>query len=108
MARKSKTKKSNLFTSFWNGDVSLVKSYWLVGVILSIVYVLAVTFIVIAIGIPFDSVIALYIPWVIYTTVGIWRSADKYKGPKHWSILAKVAVIAGIIINLRDLFTGNY
>ena len=34
----AKKKNNNFFVDFWNGDVSLVKSYWLVGVLLSFAF----------------------------------------------------------------------
>ena len=46
------------------------------------------------------------IPFQIYTVVGIWRSADKYKGKKIWAALAKIAVVIGIISNLASMVTG--
>ena len=104
MARK---KNNNFFEDFWNGDVSLVKSYWLVGVVLSFAVGFFGALLILGVGLHFNAVYAIIIPWLIYTTVGIWRSSDKYKGPKHWAVLAKVAVVIGIIINLRDLLTGT-
>ena len=103
MARKT---NNNLFVNFWNGDVSLVKSYWLVGVLLSAAFGFVSALIILSIGLHFHAVYGLIIPWLIYTTVGIWRSSDKYKGPKHWAVLAKVAVVLGIIIQFRDILTG--
>jgi len=47
------------------------------------------------------------IPFQIYTVVGIWRSADKYKGAKFWAILAKIAVVIGIISNFFSMISGN-
>ena len=41
--------------------------------------------------------------WRISTT----EPLDKYKGPKHWAVLAKVAVVLGIIIQFRDILTGT-
>ena len=108
MARKKSAKNSNLFVAFWNGDVSLVKSYWLIGVLLTIGVVLVATFLVIAVGLPYEAMFGIYIPWVIYITVGVWRSADKYKGPKFWAILAKIAMVIGVLLNFKDLLTGNY
>ena len=108
MARKKSVKNSNLFVAFWNGDVSLVKSYWLIGVLLTIGVVFVATFLVIAAGLQFEAMFGIYIPWVIYITVGIWRSADKYKGPKYWAILAKIAMVIGVLLNFKDLLTGNY
>ena len=46
------------------------------------------------------------IPFQIYTVVGIWRSSDRYKGPKFWAILAKIMIIIGIISNFASLLTG--
>ena len=106
MARKKSSKNSNLFVAFWNGDVSLVKSYWLIGVLLTIGVVLVATFLVIAVGLPYEAMFGIYIPWVIYITVGIWRSADKYKGAKFWEIFAKVAVVFGIVSNLFSMIAG--
>ena len=108
MAGKKSAQNSNLFVAFWNGDVSLVKSYWLIGVLLTIGVVLVATFLVIAVGWPYEAMFGIYIPWVIYITVGIWRSADKYKGPKFWAILAKIAMVIGVLLNFIDLLTGNY
>ena len=48
----------------------------------------------------------LIIPWAIYVSVGIWRSSDKYKGPKFWSGLVKVLVIIGVISTVAQIFLG--
>ena len=43
----------------------------------------------------------------IYVSVGIWRSSDKYKGPKFWAGLAKVVlVIIGVISTVAQIFLG--
>ena len=107
MARK-KNNKTNLFINFWNGDIALVKSYWLVGVVCGAIVGFLSGMIILALGLHFDAVWGLLIPWFIYSTVGIWRSSNKYKGPTHWAILAKVFVVLGILINLSDLLRGNY
>ena len=61
----------------------------------------------IAVDLSEDALWGFIIPFQIYTVVGIWRSANKYRGPKYWSILAKLAIIVGVISNLFSLLTGN-
>lgn len=103
-----KKKNNNFFVEFWNGDVSLVKSYWLVGVVFGVLVGFASGMLVVIMGLNIDAVYGLLIPWYIYSTVGIWRSSNKYKGPKHWAILAKVAVVIGILISFQDMLRGTY
>ena len=106
MARVKKSKNKNFFVKFWNGELSLPMSYWGVGVGIGILYGgLAGIFTVIA-GLSDDALWGFIIPFQIYTVVGIWRSSDKYKGPKFWAILAKIAVIVGIISNFASMLTG--
>ena len=107
MARSKKADNANFFVKFWNGDLSLPMSYWLVGVVFSLVVGFVIGVIVIAAGLHEDAMFGFLIPWYVYTTVGIWRSSNKYKGPKGWAILAKVAVILGAISFLSDLLMGK-
>ena len=60
----------------------------------------------ISVGMSEDAMWGFLIPFQIYTVVGIWRSADKYKGAKFWAILAKVAVVFGIVSNLFSMIAG--
>ena len=53
-----------------------------------------------------DAIWGFLIPFQIYTVVGIWRSANKYKGAKFWAILAKVAVVFGVVSNLLSMLAG--
>ena len=108
MARSKKADNANFFAKFWNGDLSLPMSYWLVGVVFSVVVGFVIGAIVIAAGLHEDAMFGFLIPWYIYTTVGIWRSSDKYKGPKFWAILAKIAIIFGVLSALSQLLTGTY
>ena len=108
MARSKKADNSNFFVKFWNGDLSLPMSYWLVGVVFSFVVGFVIGIIVISSGLHEDAMFGFLIPWYVYTAVGIWRSSDKYKGPKFWAILAKIAIIFGVLSALSQLLTGTY
>ena len=85
----------NLLKKFYAGDIILWKSYWLVGVLLS----MGVGFISGFVGVFTEPTLTklIYAAWMIVVVVGVWRSSDKYKGPKYWSILAKIGVILGTI-----------
>ena len=105
MARIKKS-KDNFFVRFWNGDLSLPMSYWGVGVGIGIIFGFLVGAFTISVGMSEDAMWGFFIPFQIYTVVGIWRSADKYKGTKFWAILAKVAVVFGIVSNLFSMIAG--
>ena len=105
MARVQKNKK-NFFVRFWNGQLSLPMSYWGVGVGIGILFSILVVIIIVMLGMHDDAMWGFIIQFQIYTVVGIWRSADRYKGPKFWAILAKIAVIIGILSNLMSLLSG--
>ena len=106
MAKRRKSQKENFFVRFWNGDLSLPMSYWGVGVGIGIIFGFLVGAFTIAVGMSEDAMWGFFIPFQIYTVVGIWRSADKYRGTKFWSILAKIAVVFGIVSNLFSMIYG--
>ena len=106
MAKRKKSQNENFFVRFWNGDLSLPMSYWGVGIGISLVFGLLIGVFTGATGMSEDAMWGFLIPFQIYTVVGIWRSADKYKGTKFWAILAKVAVVFGIVSNLFSMITG--
>ena len=100
----------NYIKKFWNGDISLVISYWVIGVILNVIVSFTMGFVVTFFLLLLDSsetsiniVLNLFIiAWVIFLTVGIWRSANKYQGKKIWANLTKIILIIGIIYLLVD------
>ena len=106
MARRKKSKNKNFFVKFWNGELSLPMSYWGVGFGIGILYGGLAGIFTVIVGLSDDALWGFIIPFQIYTVVGIWRSSDKYKGPKFWAILAKIAVVIGIISNFASMLTG--
>ena len=106
MAKRKKSQNENFFVRFWNGDLSLPMSYWGVGIGIGLVFGLLIGVFTGATGMSEDAMWGFLIPFQIYTVVGIWRSADKYKGAKFWAILAKVAVVFGIVSNLFSMIAG--
>ena len=95
----------NLLYNFWYGKITLWKSYWIVGelinaLILLLIFNIEITYfknIIISNQLPFFSFdnfhffskIILMI-WTTFITVGIWRSAENYKGNFIWIILTLI------------------
>ncbi len=92
-----------LAKKFWFGKITLWKSYWLVGELLNGLFILCIFNLEIYLfknnnlitQLPFFyfnnfNIISkiLVIGWTIFVTVGIWRSAENYKGNLVWIILA--------------------
>ena len=82
----------------WNGDLSLPVAFWIASVAVLVVamFVLpnfllsvdtgaATAFVFISI-----SVATVACGYQVLATVGVWRSAGRYPGPRLWALLARV------------------
>ena len=85
-----------------NGDFGLAKTYWLYGVVVGFVVQLVMKSIT-SIGLLLIVMLA-YTAYEIPVIIGTWHAADKYKGPKVWAILAKIATVVGAIMLAVGLF----
>ena len=108
----------NLINKFWEGKIKLWKSYWLIGELLNALVILIIFNIEINIYnnkpvegiIPFLSFnnfnffnrIILAI-WTLFITIGIWRSAESYKGPLIW-ILITLILLSYRVFAIRIIF----
>jgi hypothetical protein len=89
----------NTLNALWSGDVPLGQAFWYYaiayGTIANILAQAAAIAAVLA-GLPAAVVIGLHflpLPYVVMAVVGVWRSADKYRGDSTWAGIAKAAVI---------------
>ena len=108
----------NLLYNFWYGKITLWKSYWIVGELINVLII----FLIFNIEINYFNNINIYnqlpfinfdnfhffnkiilIIWTIYITVGIWRSAEKYKGSFIWVVLTLI-FLSYRIFTLRLIF----
>ena len=107
-----------IINDFWYGKIKLWKSYWLVGellngLILLIIFNLEIYFFNTNSSvsqIPFLNFSNLTILsktiiflWTIFISVGIWRSAENYKGSIIWIILTFI-IVAYRCYSLRLIF----
>ena len=103
---------------FWNGDIALWRSYWLVGELLNALFILLIFNLEIYIfdndkfttSLPFldfsnfgilTKMILIF--WTFFITIGIWRSAENYKGNIIW-IIATFLFLSYRIFTLRLIF----
>ena len=107
-----------VISNFWNGKITLWRSYWLVGELLNALFILLVFNLEIYFfgnnqisnSLPFLdfsnfgllSKITLII-WTIFITIGIWRSAENYKGNIFWLILT-LLILSYRLFTLRLIF----
>lgn len=98
-----------LIRCLWRGDMPLVKTYWLFGVVASIMFNITFTYI----GYQDDTFtsgfggfivlgwLLFYFIYSVFICVAIWRSANKYQGLQRYAVLAKVAVILGVMALIK-------
>jgi hypothetical protein len=89
----------NTLKALWSGDFPLGQAFWYYaiayGTIVNIFAQAAAIAAVLA-GLPAAVVIGFHflpLPYVVMAVVGVWRSADKYRGDSTWAGIAKAAVI---------------
>ena len=83
----------NFIKKFWEGNVSMVISFWVFNVLIEqiIIGLLAIIF-------AFPLMLFMWVPYKIWAVVGVWRSAAKYKGKPIWPGLAKTYVVVSLIL----------
>ena len=109
-----------IYSRFFRGEITLWRSYWLVGELLNALFILLIFNIEIYLfgnneftsSLPFldfrnFSVLSkiILIFWTIFITIGIWRSAENYKGSIIW-IIATFLFLSYRIFSLRLIFFG--
>tara|TARA_B110000196_G_C20979095_1_gene582446 strand:+ start:157 stop:495 length:339 start_codon:yes stop_codon:yes gene_type:complete len=110
----------SLIIRFWRGQITLWRSYWLAGELLNALLILAIFNLEIYLfrnneftsflpfldftNFSFFSKIILIV-WTVFITVGIWRSAENYKGSLFW-IIATFLFLSYRIFTLRLIFFG--
>lgn len=119
MKRNKKTK--NIISQYWNGEIPLVKSFWIVAVVLlSIVSIPSYIIDDQAITRMSDGMAILILVWtvffylfLIYTYVGLWRSSSKYiterkksKRSALWGYAAYTVIVVGTFRGIGELILG--
>lgn len=97
---------TNWIGRLWRGDVGLASAFWEYTIVLG-------TFAhVVTTGLAYGAFVAgaplwiaavvflLAAPYTLLVTVGVWRSAERYRGPAHWAHAARIAVLVWAIASI--------
>ena len=90
-----------LLKKFFNGEVALWKSYWLIFVLLSFPVVFVAIFLATVSGLLAALILII---WTVYVNIGVWKSSSNYQGSKVWAVLAKIAVIINTLYACSLIF----
>jgi len=114
----------DILKKLWLGNYSLSKSYWLFGNVVPLIFFIVL--IILALFFqeqPIDALINLklapaklyqkiilliimiiFFIYSVISTVGIWRSSNKYERKKYWSVLAKITIFFALFTYIRDIY----
>jgi len=93
------------YNKFIDGKISLPVSFWLVGLIGIMAVSSLITAFLYFLNISSNPLLRILVfPYLIIASIGIWQSSDNYKGPKAWSLGAKIMVIVWIVHNILGIF----
>ncbi len=94
-------KPMKLIGNFIDGNITLWKSFWIVGfchpyAVGLICFILETLGLLELQGTLYTAPLIMLVPG-IFATIGVWRSANKYKGKKIFGILAKAFMLLTFI-----------
>ena len=88
--------------NLWSGNFGLGRTYWYYGVVVNLVFSVLVFLAQGLFGDLIGLLLALLaLVYNVLSSVGIWRAAGQYNGPKVFTVLARIAVVAGWLYVLR-------
>jgi hypothetical protein len=98
------TRVKKLVLRLWHGDMTLRSAFWdyaiTYGSLLNLVTTLA-AFGAYAAGWPLAIAAAIFLsplPYNLLAVLNVWRSAERYSGPRLWANLARIAVVIWAIV----------
>lgn len=98
--QKLKSQAETKIRELWAGAIPLFETFWIYYfAVIVVLQILAQAFGIL--GILF-SLVALC--WAAFMVKPIWVSADKYAGPKHWAMIAKIFAILIALGVISTLF----
>lgn len=102
------------FKKIWNGELPLYVTFWIFGVIISLIIKSLLIYInqyylliYIKYGnYPFYFLMVLSLSYSVFIWISIWRCANKYRGSQIWAAGAKLMVIIGVLQTFISYDTG--
>ena len=92
------------FHRLWHGEVPLPQAFWRWAVLGGLVVNGATSILFLALVMN-DQVAAAFIagyvfsvPYNVFVTVAVWRSAGRYQGERRWADLARAVTVVGMTL----------
>jgi hypothetical protein len=98
------THLGNLARRLWRGDMTLRSAFWDYAIIYGSLLNLATTVAALgayAAGWPLAVAAAIFLsplPYNLLAVLNVWRSAERYSGPRLWANLARLVVVIWAIV----------
>ena len=91
----NKANEENSNKKFIRGDHGLPFTFWGGGVGATVALLSFIGSILDGIGNETFAYVSMvfFFFYSIFISIAIWRASDQYKGPAHWGVFAKIAVI---------------
>jgi len=106
MENTQKINNKGFFKKLSDGDFGLAKTYWLYGVLVSIVWNILIQGAILSDSIALIIVVLLVtIIYSVFLLTGVWNASNRYTGLKIWAILAKIYVVLSVITLVLTIFT---
>ena len=91
-----------LISKFWRGDVALVLSFWVFGVVGLRVFSAPFYYLFEENLIYRFAIYAL----TLFIYVGAWNCAQKYEGSMWWARLAQTVIVVGVLFEIYAVWMG--
>ena len=95
MSKSDSAAKKSFFYMLVKGDFGLVKTFWLLGVVLGIVAIMAMAMMPSMYALTLFM--SLYGIFAFTVLIGIWKAAASYQGAKIWGFLARLSAVGGFL-----------
>lgn len=110
-------RQPGLVGRLWRGEVPLVRSYWRYGFLLNAIFAITALVLATVADCPeCGQILAapelvplwwlFYLAYFVFVVVAIWRTAERYPGPRRWATLARVAVMLDVVRFTAQLWSG--
>lgn len=107
MPNNNKNNPNSFIKRLMFGDYGLYKTYWIFGYLVGAVATPIIYLIESDSRLQLLTFAHFIYQFIVY--IGIWNSANKYKGLRLWVVLAKTTSVLGILFRLVNLFNiGKY
>ncbi|MEZ7196630.1 hypothetical protein [Pseudodesulfovibrio karagichevae] len=98
----------SLIGRIWRGEEGLGLTFWGYGLGANLLFSM-IMLMTLQLRLPiwaFSAVFLFRLVYMVFISVGIWRSAGRYTGNQAWAFLAKLMVIIGYINVFLSLGRG--